>query len=309
MKMAYQYCRQSGCSQKRKFLVFERSYHGDTCGAMSVSRDGDFNRNYKDLLFEVIRCRQGTSSADPASVWTEDFLAQLDRHAGEICAVLLEPLIQGAGGMIVWPSAAVRFICEEARRRGVLVIFDEVMTGFGRTGSLFAFEQIDFTPDLLCLSKGLTGGFLPMGLTVASADVFAAFLSDSPEKMLFHGHSFTGNALSCAAAVANLEIWRREPNAERLRAINIAHHAALERPPAGLPIKERRVCGTLGVVELDLPAAYGGAFSRQLFSKCLEQGIFLRTLGSTIYLMPPYCATACEVQAAWQTVFSAAANS
>lgn len=309
MKMAYQFCRQSGFTKRTKFLALEKSYHGDTCGAMSVSRDGEFTHNYKGLLFDIVRCNQGTRLADPEEAWVADCLDILNRQAGELCALILEPLLQGAGGMIVWPAAAVKRICEEARKRGVLVIFDEVMTGFGRTGTMFAFEQLGFTPDFLCLSKGLTGGFLPMGLTVTREEVFSAFLSESPNKMFFHGHSFTGNAISCAAAVANLRVWEREPVLERLAAMNAAHVEALECVPAGLPIGERRTCGPVGILELDLKSDYAGSFSRSVFAGSLARDVYVRTLGSTVYLMPPYCATPNEIKAAWSVLVDVVTDS
>ncbi len=308
LKMAYQFCAQTGKGRRRKILAFERSYHGDTCGAMSVSQRGAFTENYSGMLFEIVRCKQGLSINDPLASWVDDFDRQMQVHGEDICAVIVEPLLQGAGGMIVWPKAAVRRICEEAKRRGILVIFDEVMTGFGRTGSLFAFEQIGCTPDLLCLSKGLTGGVLPMGLTVVSDQVFQGFYAEEPDKMLFHGHSFTGNALSCAAAVANLKLWRQNDVRVRLGEIERAQVTALERAPAGLAIRERRSCGTVGIVDFDLPGDYGGWFSRRVYKDCLNGGVFIRTLGSTVYLMPPYCATPGEIQEAWAVIFAVIEN-
>ena len=304
MKMAYQMSRQKG-RKGRRFLAFEKSYHGDTCGAMSVSGDGVYNQHYKGMMFEVVRVQQGHHFSDPLERWTADFESKLQKFGDEICAVILEPLAQGAGGMIFWPIEAVRAICALCRQHDIPVIFDEVMTGFGRTGSLFAFQQIGFVPDFLCLSKGLTGGFLPMGLTVTTEDVYEAFLSDSPAKMLFHGHSFTGNALSCAAAAANLELWKREEATSRLQSVVEAQRRALNSLPTSLPVRESRQCGTIAAIELNLGDGYGGAFSRQLHRLCLEKGLFLRALGTTVYLMPPYCATDREIQEAWNIAFEA----
>ncbi len=308
MKMAYQYAQQCGHGSRNKFLAFERSYHGDTCGAMSVSQKGPFNENYKDLLFDIIRCRQGESTNDSLEMWTSDFLEKIDEFQDQICAVILEPLIQGAGGMVVWPKEAVRVICEAARQKGILVIFDEVMTGFGRTGSMFAFEQVNFIPDFLCLSKGLTAGFLPMGLTMTRSEIFESFLDQRTQRMLFHGHSFTGNALSCAAALANLEVWRDEAVHKQLNAISELHAKILAQLTLKLPMCQPRVCGTIGAFDLDSPEKYGGSTSRQIFSKCLERGVFVRPLGSTVYLMPPYCSTLEDIENAWNTIGNAVAK-
>lgn len=304
MKAAYQFARQTGHPNRRRFLVFEHSYHGDTCGVMSVSKPEWFTENYPDLLFEVHRCKQGQSPSDPLSAWTADALEKIETSHGNICAVIIEPLVQGAGGMIVWPADAVKMIAAAARAKGIPVIFDEVMTGFGRTGTLFAFEQLDVIPDFLCLSKGLTGGFLPMGVTVTRSEIYEAFSSLDAQKMLFHGHSFTGNALSCAAALANLEIWRDENPKKRLSAISTTQETALRRMSSRLPLRNLRVCGTIGAFDWFGEVAYGGDVSRRIFSRCLERGLFLRPLGPTIYLMPPYCATDDEIVNAWETVES-----
>lgn len=312
MKMAYQYAQLHSIRDpvknkiRNQFLTFENSYHGDTCGAMSLSQSGPFTKNYDGLLLDVIRCRQGNPSSDSIEAWTSDFLEKMEEFQDQICAVILEPLVQGAGGMIVWPIEAIKIICRAAREKGILVIFDEVMTGFGRTGSMFAFEQIDFVPDFLCLSKGLTAGFLPMGLTVTRTEIYEAFLDPDPQRMFFHGHSFTGNALSCAAALANLQIWKTENPLEKIQELSKAHWNSLHRLRTQIPIHHARVCGTIAAFELDVEAPfsknYGGSFSNQIHSRCLEQGIFIRPLGPTLYLMPPYCSTPDDVANAWEII-------
>lgn len=312
MKMAYQHAqfakRKASSSGKapNKFLAFESSYHGDTCGAMSLSQSGPFTKNYSGLLFEVIRCRQGKISSDSLSAWTSDCLKKMDEFEDQICAIILEPLIQGAGGMIVWPKEAVQIICQAAKEKGILVIFDEVMTGFGRTGTLFAFEQINFIPDFLCLSKGLTAGFLPMGLTITRSEIFDSFLDTDPQRMLFHGHSFTGNALSCAAALANLQVWKDENPLSKIKTISETHSESLKRLSSQIPIGHVRLCGSIAAFDLDLESHnsknYGGSFSQKIQSRCLEQGVFIRPLGSTLYLMPPYCSTPADIENAWKTI-------
>lgn len=305
MKMAYQYSYQSNQPERCKFIAFECSYHGDTCGAMSVNGQSAFTKPYQKLRFEVLRAKHGKSVHDPIEAWTSDFADLMRMYGHEVCAVLIEPLIQGAGGMIVWPVEAVQRICDIAAGYGTLIIFDEVMTGFGRTGSMFAFEQVGRVPDLICLSKGLTGGFLPMGLTIASERIYGAFLDEDPSKMFFHGHSFTGNALSCAAACANLRLLRNPIVQSQISAIEIAHRKSLSRISSDELIKEYRVCGTVGVLELSQTDKYAGNLSKQLHSHLLSQGIFIRPLGSVVYLMPPFCTLENEVENAWDQISDA----
>lgn len=302
MKMAYQYQAQSARSKRVKFIAFEMGYHGDTCGAMSVSAHSIFTNPYGKMRFEVLHAKQGGHISDPIENWIRDFEEMIQAHSDEICAVILEPLVQGAGGMVIWPVAAIEIICQRARENNILVIFDEVMTGFGRTGSMFAFEQTEVIPDFLCLSKGLTGGFLPMGLTVATEQIFDAFLGDCAEKMFFHGHSFTGNALSCAAAVANLKLFQKIEINSMIQPIEEAHKASLQKCSRKLAIRESRVCGSIGVLELSMDSNYGNDFSRKMHELAISENLFIRPLGSVIYLMPPFCSTHEEIERAWQII-------
>ncbi|MFZ4403923.1 MAG: adenosylmethionine--8-amino-7-oxononanoate transaminase [Pseudobdellovibrionaceae bacterium] len=303
MKMAYQYMQQSGFNKKTKFIAFANSYHGDTCGAMSVSADGVYTQAYKNLKFDIFRCQQGQSVQDPLEKWVSDFKKCVTENHEEVCAVLIEPLLQGAGGMLVWPIEAIQQIVTVARQYGILVIFDEVMTGFGRTGTLFAFEQVGHVPDFLCLSKGVTAGFLPMGLTVTTQQIYEAFLDSDPQKMFFHGHSFTGNALSCAAAAANLQIFKEEQTLNKISVIQQTHQHCLQQMKTNQniqsKIKEIRTCGAVGVLELNSEHSYAGLSSQIWMQKSLEKNLFLRPLGSVIYLMPPYCADVQDIEQAW----------
>ncbi len=315
MKMAYQFWQQSDSPSKNKFLAFTRSYHGDTCGAMSVTADGAYTQAYHGLRFEVIRCEQGERSNDSLELWMSDFREKIATQHYEIAAVILEPLVQGAGGMIVWPKAAVQEIIQLCRSHDVLVIFDEVMTGFGRTGTLFAFEQIDLTPDFLCLSKGVTGGFLPLGLTITTDRIYDAFLSPSTSRMLFHGHSFTGNALSCAAACANLELFRSGAVLKQIETLTMSHQKGIAALCKNVDVVDTRVLGAIGAVELRVPpsaedrhAKYGNPHSRLLFQRCLNESLYLRPLGNIVYLMPPYCTSTDELEWAWSVVAKAARN-
>lgn len=302
MKMAYQFTTQSGQPQRTKFVSFTHSYHGDTCGAMSVSGDSAFTKPYNGMRFEILRAAQGMSVQDPLSVWISSFEKMMASKGSEIAAVLLEPLLQGAGGMIVWPIEAVQKIYDISKKHGALVIFDEVMTGFGRTGTMFAFEQINRIPDLLCLSKGITGGFLPLGATVTTHDIYSAFLSPHVDKMLFHGHSYTGNALSCAAACANLKLFKKMNFSLHLSALTAAHSKALQKLSEHQSLKEVRVCGTIGVVELSQVSIYGNSLSAKIQKEALKLNLFIRPLGNTIYLMPPYSSTPDEIAWAWSQI-------
>lgn len=302
MKMAYQFAAQTGKPQRTKFISFTHSYHGDTCGAMSVSGDSSFTKPYNGMRFEILRAEQGRSIQDPLSVWVSSFEKMMESKGSEIVAVLLEPLLQGAGGMIVWPIEAVQKIYDISKKHGAFVIFDEVMTGFGRTGSMFAFEQTHRIPDFLCLSKGITGGFLPLGATVTTHDIYSAFLSPHIDKMLFHGHSYTGNALSCAAACANLKLFRKMNLTQQLSALTTAHTIALQKLSEYHSLKEVRVCGTIGVLELPQVSYYGNSFSATIQREALKLNLFIRPLGNTIYLMPPYSTTPEEIAWAWAQV-------
>ena len=218
LKMAYQYWTNLGHPQRRTFLALEHAYHGDTVGAMSASHDSLFTASYAPLLFRVERAKVPTdylASMDQARDGSAtDPLRQirglLERRAEEIAGVIIEPMLQAAGGMLVWKPAFLRRLRELCDEFGLLLIADEVMTGFGRTGRMFACEHGPIEPDLICLSKGLTAGYLPLAVTVASDEVYEAFLSDDRRKTFFHGHSFTANPLGCAVALAGLDIFERQ---------------------------------------------------------------------------------------------------
>ena len=187
LKMALQSFRQKNQAQRKHFISFKHSYHGDTVGAMSVSGRSLFTHPYKDMLFSVIQAKQGRLSSDPVSAYLADFETKLKNHHKHLAGVIIEPFIQGAGGMIIWPKEALQEICFLSKKKGLYLIFDEVMTGFGRTGEIFAFQKLGITPDLLCLSKGLTGGFLPLALTVANQEIYNSFLSEDKKKLFFTG--------------------------------------------------------------------------------------------------------------------------
>jgi adenosylmethionine-8-amino-7-oxononanoate aminotransferase len=272
---------------------------------MSVNADGVFTKFYSDLRIDVIRCKQGQRSTDDLDVWIEDVSVKIRERHHEIIGLILEPLVQGAGGMIVWPVEAVDRICTLCREYGVLLIFDEVMTGLGRTGKLFAFEHLQELPDFVCLSKGLTGGLLPLALTLTSSEIYQTFLSEDVAKMFFHGHSFTANAITCAAACANLKLFKKNSVLEKITVLEKIHQQSLEKIRRQVVVKDSRVMGAIGAIELANDASYGGPFSQRLQALCLKNGLFVRPLGNVIYLLPPYGSEPGDLANAWSIISDA----
>ena len=304
LKIAVQSWKQRGQAQKTHFLTFRSSYHGDTTGAMSVSGPGIFTSPYKPLLFPVITAKQGRFSSDPPETYYKDFEEKLNQYSDKLAAVIIEPFIQGAGGMIVWPKAALEHIGRLAKQSGLYIIFDEIMTGFGRTGSLFALNQLGFHPDILCLSKGLTGGMLPLALTISTKKIYESFLSTKKERAFFHGHSFTGNPISCAAAVANLQLLRKnrlaiEKKWKRIAHINKERGESLRSKPF---VKDVRLKGLIAAVENHSAKGYTSSLAEVWSKSALRRGVFLRPLGDTIYILPPYSITEEQLHKVWDVI-------
>jgi adenosylmethionine-8-amino-7-oxononanoate aminotransferase len=319
MKVASQYwlnCRQAS---RRTFVTLHHAYHGDTVGAMSASEDSLFTRPFASMLFDVVRvyapycyrCPLGLERAtcrveclgDVAPASLDTLGAVLASRAETVAAVLVEPMLQGAGGMIVWPAdylSGVRRLCD---RYGVLMIADEVLTGFGRTGRMFACNHADVTPDIICLSKAITGGYLPLGATVVTEPVYEAFLSEDRTRTFFHGHSFTANPLSCAVAIESLRLFDETDILGKVRALEGWMRSGLEPFRALDLVGDVRVIGAVGIVELvsDRATKSAGGYldhlGPQLTRACLDRGLLLRPLGNVLYLMPPYVIT--ESETAW----------
>ena len=306
LKMALQSCAQRGMPERKKFLTFSHSYHGDTVGAMSVSAQSIFTKPYQPLLFSIYLSQQGHFSTDEPEVFYKDFERQLEKHHKTLAAVLIEPFIQGAGGMIIWPKAALEHICRITKEAGVPLIFDEIMTGFGRTGTLFAFEQLSVLPDILCLSKGLTGGSLPLALTISTENIFKDFLSSKKEKALLHGHSFTGNALSCSAALANLKLYKRKKNSlqKKWRRIESIHKERAQILKNKSEVGDARWKGLVAAVEGKDSPGYASSLAEEWTQKAIEQGVFLRPLGGTVYILPPYSITEQDLHKTWDLIES-----
>jgi adenosylmethionine---8-amino-7-oxononanoate aminotransferase len=279
---------------RHRIIAMEHAYHGDMFGAMSVGHRGVFNAAWDPMLFEVSFIPFPKSGAEPRTL---DALEALLRHnADRFAAAIFEPLVLGAGGMKMYPPAVLGGIAQICRHYGVWLILDEVMTGFGRTGSLFACEQAKVAPDLMCLSKGLTGGFLPMGVTLASAEIYDSFYSPDRARTFFHSSSYAGNAIACAAAVANLEIWDSEPVMERIGSIARHHATALKQLAGRTPVAEVRQTGTIAAVEMKAEdSGYLARLGPKLNAFYLERNVLLRPLGNVIYVLPPYCTGAAEL--------------
>ena len=279
MKMAVQFWLNRGIAGRTRFVAFKGGYHGDTTGAMAVCDPGSgMHALFAGLLgehFIVDLPRDGESAA------ALDRL--LDRHAGEIAGLLVEPLVQGAGGMRFHDAAVLQVLRAAADRHDLLLIFDEIFTGFGRTGSLFACAAAGVVPDIITLSKALTGGTLPLAATVATTTVFEAFWSEDPARALMHGPTYMGNALACAAANASLDLFEQEPRLQQIADISVALAQGLA-PCRDMPgVKDVRVLGAIGVVELERIASLDA-----LRARFAELGVFIRPFGSTVYLTPAF---------------------
>lgn len=286
LKMAVQYWLNRGRRGRSRIVAFSGAYHGDTTGAMAVSdpRDG-MHATFRGLLPEQITV---DLPLDEARI--DALQAVVARHAEEIAAIIVEPLVQGAGGMRFHNAAVLRTLREVADRYEILLIFDEIFTGFGRTGTMFAFQAANVVPDIITLSKALTGGTLPLAATVARASVFDAFWSDDPAHALMHGPTFMANALACAAANASFDLFQREPRLDQVATISASLRQGLEPLRKLSGVRDVRVMGAIGAVELDRIDDLDAW--RQRF---IAEGVFIRPFGSVIYLTPAFTIAADEL--------------
>jgi len=284
LKMAFQYWRQRGGEQARKtrFVSLRGAYHGDTVGSVSVGGIDLFHSTYRPLLFETLTAEPG-DAADMGRLFAE--------HEGEVAAVIVEPLVQGAAGMLLHPDGYLREVRELCDRHGALLICDEVATGFGRTGRMFACEHEDVTPDLMCLAKGITGGYLPLAATLSTEEVYAGFLGEFEEfRAFFHGHTYTGNPLACAAAVATLDVFEQEHTLERLEPKIALLEELLEPVEALGAVAEVRQRGFMCGIELgDFPPAARAGHRVTLEAR--RRGAIVRPLGDVVVMMPPLAIT------------------
>lgn len=284
LKMCIQYHANKG-HKKSKILAFQNAYHGDTFGAMSVSARGVWTEPFGHLLFDVIFIDVPTSD-NMTSLFEE-----IDKHVDDIACFIYEPLIQGAAGMLMHKPDDLSNLMSYCRQKGVLMIQDEIFVGFGRTGKWFAADHLTEYPDVMCFSKGLTGGTMPLGLTTCSSIIYDAFYADDKKKALFHGHSFTASPLACAAALASMELLLKKETWERITAIEQKHQTFLAHTVLESKVKNVRQTGTILAIELrqDEKTSYFSALSEILYPYFLSRGILIRPLGNIIYLVPPYC--------------------
>jgi adenosylmethionine-8-amino-7-oxononanoate aminotransferase len=300
IKMSLQYWHNKGI-RRQKILAFEHSYHGDTFGAMSVSSRSVFTAPFNDLLFEVHFI--DTPATDNISELKKT-IAELGTDT--IAAIIFEPLIQGAGGMRMYDAAALDQLLQYCQQQQILLIADEIMTGFGRTGKNFAMENVSTMPDMICLSKGLTGGSMALGITTCTAAIYDAFLSNDKLKTLFHGHSFTANPLACTVALASLDLFLDPACKENRERINRRHQQFMEKLSAYKTIKHIRLTGTIIAFEIVTPGedAYTNELADQLHRFFRERRIMLRPLGNTLYIMPPYCITDEQLRTVYESIFA-----
>lgn len=290
LKMVAQAWRHRGQEQRRIFIAFEGSYHGDTFGAMSLGDPDPFFQAFQPFLFPVER----------VAVELPPLQASLDRLGDQVAGVIIEPLVQGAAGMRMHSPEFLVGLRAACDRAGVPLIADEVMTGFGRTGSLFACSQAGIAPDLLCLAKGLTGGILPLAATLCGEELFAEFLAEDRSRAFFHGHTFTANPIACAVARASLRLCEQNGVPERLAALGAGIAASLQGLDSMAGVRELRHCGGIVAIELEPDpgeaAGYLAARSREIRKAAVDLGVLLRPLGNVIYAMPPACTTEAQAE-------------
>jgi len=290
LKIAWQWWINRG-TPRRQLIAFEGAYHGDTFGAMAVGARSLFSAPFDPLLFEVARAPW------PATWWGDAAVESREQQAlaalealleVPTAAVILEPLVQGAGGMAMVRPAFLQELEKRVRQAGALLIADEVLMGFGRSGCLFACQRAGIRPDLMALSKGLTGGFLPMGVTLASERIHAGFIGSDPALTLYHGHSYTANPLGCAAALASLDLLEAQP--QRHRTMEERHRPHLEALARHTAVRQPRLIGGIAAFDLAVESpGYLHPAGRNLKQRLLQEGVFLRPLGQVVYLLPPLC--------------------
>jgi adenosylmethionine-8-amino-7-oxononanoate aminotransferase len=305
LKIVFQYWyNQNLHSKKQRIVCFNNAYHGDTFGAMSLAGRGTFNRPFWPYLFEVI-------SIDPPLIGQEEHsLKQLEKAASheQLAGFIFEPHIQGVGGMKTHSLQGLDDLIAYCQKQGILTIADEIMTGFGRTGPLFVCQQLKHAPDIICLAKGITGGMLPMGATLCTQSIFEAFLSQEKEKALLHGHSYYGNPLACATALASLDLLcGAQCQSQRLN-IEHQHQVFCQRWQHHPSLKRLECVGTILIVEYQKERSYFGSFSEKLKKFFLARDILVRPMGNVLHVMPPYCVDNEDLHCIYQAIIYSLEN-
>ncbi|MBI3752508.1 MAG: adenosylmethionine--8-amino-7-oxononanoate transaminase [Deltaproteobacteria bacterium] len=319
LKMAFQYWKQKSEAKKTKFISFVGAYHGDTFGSMSVGEIDIFVEKYTPLLFKAYkapypycyRCPVGMAYPSCKIACIEKFEEIVQRHCHEIAACIIEPLVQGAAGMIVSPPGFLKRVRQLCARHDILFIADEVATGFGRTGKMFACEHEGVTPDFLCLAKGITGGYLPLAATLTTEKIYRAFLGEYEElKQFFHGHTYTGNPLGCAAALASLRIFKKEKTLQRLKPKIKLLTDLLADLKALAHVGDTRQKGLIAGIELVMdkktkkPYPMEQRIGRKVCTEARKYGLIIRPLGNVIVIMPPLSITTAEIKRMMDTVYN-----
>ncbi len=312
LKLAYQYWRNKGETGRTRFIAFEGGYHGDTVGAMSLGKGSGFYGPFEELMIPVDLVPFPATWEGDLEVEAREEAAlgaldrQLDAKGAETVAVVIEPLVQGAAGMRVCRPEFLQALAARARGHDVLLIFDEVMTGFGRTGAMFACQKAGVTPDFICLAKGITGGYLPLAATVCREAIYEAFLGETWERAFIHGHSYTANPLGCAAALASLAVFEDENTLARIAEIEALYRARFQGLAAKPNVARPRVLGSIAAFEVVAQeAGYGAAVGPELKAYFMERGLLIRPLGNVVYLIPPYCIADDDLHRAFDAIDAA----
>lgn len=299
LKMAIQFWHNKG-EKRTRFIALANDYHGDTFGSMSLTARGGFNKPFETLLFNV------DFIAAPTEQNKKIVLEELETHlkTNKIAAFIFEPIIQGAAGMLIHSPEILSEMIALCKKHNVITIADEVFTGFGRTGKWFASDYFQHKPDMICLSKGITGGFMPLGVTAVSDAIYQAFYSDDAMHTFLHGHSYTGNPLACAAANASLDLFKLEHTFEKIASISKQHQLFITNINAHKKVKNARCFGTVAVVELatDEESNYFNTKGKEAYQFLLKKGIILRPLGNVLAIIPPYCIDEIELNSIYQGI-------
>jgi adenosylmethionine-8-amino-7-oxononanoate aminotransferase len=308
LKMAFQYWKNQNYTGRTRFLSFEGAYHGDTLGAMSVAHRSVFTDSFKELMFDVDFLPYPETFIDDPDIDEKECVALaaldglLEKRGKTYAALIVEPLVQGAGGMRMCRPEFLVSLRDRLKHFDILMIYDEVMVGFGRTGDFFACSKAATVPDILCLAKGLTGGFLPLAATICSEKIFQAFYDDDPHKTFYHGHSYTANPLGCAAGLASLDLLKANQN--RFMRMDAWHQKGLALLKNCSTLNRLRLCGTISAMDVHVKSdkGYLSAIGPILREKFLERGFLLRPLGNVLYILPPYCITEGELISIYECI-------